>query len=194
MKRLCFILLSIIISVGLAFSQDNPIRFTKRKIRQGSKNAICVHRNKYSATERLNFYPFKNAATIKLVSFEQPDDAIIRLPMQNGKVDYSILKETIELTNEQIVTLTDILFNSAFKGGNFIFGPAEGECYVPRNAILFLDPTHNTYAFIELCFECHRFRASSEDVQTGDFCDGKYSLLKEYFIKCGIKIGVTGAK
>jgi hypothetical protein len=174
------------------FSQGPP--FSERKIKKGIKNAQCVHTNKFSINERQNFYPFKNASTIKLVSFAQPEGEIVTLPTVGGKVDYSGLKEIKDLTRNQITSLTDILFNNTYRGGNFIFGPAEAECYLPRNAILFTDSTNTTYAFIELCFQCERHRSSSDEVQTGDFCDGKYSLLKDFFVDCGIKAGVTENK
>ncbi|MBS1506762.1 MAG: hypothetical protein JSS79_08955 [Bacteroidetes bacterium] len=165
---------------------------SKRQWRKGIKNAICVHSNRYSVQQRLDFFPFKNASSIKVVSFEQPKGAIINLPMLNDKVDFSSLKEVRELTKDEINKLTDILFNNSFGKGNFVVDPPEGACYIPRNAILFADSNSEVFAFIELCFQCQRYRLSSDKIEIGNVCEGKYEMIKKFFADCGIKTGISG--
>jgi hypothetical protein len=169
---------------------------TEMQLQQEDKNHSCLHRNRYSEEQRLQFYPFNRSAGVKLVSFDNKPDAngtvVIgsnKLPMKNGAVDYFKLDEVKDLSKLQVDTLTDILYNTGYMGSIFIL--TSSGCYNPRNAILFVDKTGKTFAFLELCFECSGYRRSSEKVKTGDFCNEKYELLKNLFHKAGIEIGIT---
>jgi hypothetical protein len=108
--------------------------------------------------------------------------------MKNGRVDLTRLKETKTLSNNQVDTLTDLLYNQSYTGP--FYTNQKSGCYNPRNAVLFLDSSHQAFAFIELCFECQGHRLSSTKVKAGDFCNQKYDLLREFFATNGISFGV----
>lgn len=59
-------------------------------------------------------------------------------------------------------------------------------CYMPNNAILFLDKDDNLLEFIEICFDCNEFRTSNEEITLGDKCMQKMNLLDDFFLKSGI--------
>ena len=169
---------------------------TQEQMRQENENHTCSNTNKYSQKERRQFYPFSEADTVKIVSFDNRPDAngIIeiggnRLPMKNGKIDFTKLDETKQLNEAQIDTLTDILYNIGNRGEISVI--TESGCYNPRNAIVFVNKKGKSFAFLELCFECEGKRASSKKVKTGDFCNEKYDLLKAFFARAGIEIGIT---
>jgi hypothetical protein len=170
-----------------------PKAMTKHMQAIEDKNHECVHTTKYSLQQRLTFYPFNHAAQIILVSFDNKPDSngLIeigsnKLPMIANTIDYSKLDEIKTITNQQIDTLTGILYNNGYRGRIMIISES---CYNPRNAILFIDSIGRTFAFIELCFECGGHRESSDKVQTGEFCNEKYDLLKNFFKSSGIEIG-----
>ena len=45
------------------------------------------------------------------------------------------------------------------------------------------------FEFIELCFECSGLRLSSEKIKTGEFCDQKYEMIKDFFLRHGVEFG-----
>lgn len=188
------LLFSSIITFGQKQKEPPPPKaMTKHRQAIEDKNHECVYKTKYSLEQRLTFYPFNRAAQIKLVSFDNKPDSngLIEiggntLPMIADTVDYSKLDEIKTITNQQIDTLTDILYNNGYRGRIMIIS---GSCYDPRNAILFIDNAGRTFAFIELCFECGGHRESSDKVQTGEFCNKKYDMLKNFFKSSGIEIG-----
>jgi hypothetical protein len=164
--------------------------WTKKEIEKNKRNQGCVYTKKYSSIQRLQFFPFNKAVQIKLVSFAQPDSVIMggELPMKNGNVDYTKLKEIKTINKSEIDTLTDILFNESYRGR--FSSVSESGCYNPRNAILFVDAKGKTFAFIEICFECLGHRLSSNKIKAGDFCSQKYEYLRNFFSRNGIVFGV----
>jgi hypothetical protein len=154
-------------------------------------NRNCVHRKKLSASQRLKLFPFNKARKIQLVSFQETDSNTIEgeLPVKNGFVDYSLLKEVVTLIPSQVDSLTELLFNYGYKGVFYV--DIQNLCYQPRNAIVFVDNHNRGFAFIELCFECENYQTSSKGIKTGDFCVQKYTLLKDFFLKQGIFYGTT---
>ena len=109
--------------------------------------------------------------------------------MKNNSVDYSQLDEVKTLNKTEVQNLTNIIYNTGYKG--HIFTISESGCYNPRNAILFVDAIGKTFAFIEICFQCQGRRTSSAKVKVGEFCNQKYDLLKDFFKNAGIEIGIT---
>jgi hypothetical protein len=146
----------------------------------------CVKRYNYPLAERLKNYPFLVAADVMLVSFH---DSIRRLPMQDNKVLISKLSETRILNSIEIDSLTSLLYNYAVKGDTFSYTPAT--CYIPRNAILFINARGEAFEFIEICFECNRTRLSSTSINDGISCQAKFSLLKKFFAELGIRYGIS---
>lgn len=58
-------------------------------------------------------------------------------------------------------------------------------CYVPRHAIVY-SGSKETVAFQEICFECSGQRVEGDIVSYIDFCDSKWSELKDFFKSVGI--------
>jgi hypothetical protein len=147
---------------------------------------------KYTSIERLAKHPFNKAASVKLAAFgvksktgRVREDAQPRIPIANGKVALNKLDEIVDLTKNQIDTLTDILFNTCYKWT--INTRQTSFCYTPRNAILFFDSENNNYAFIEICFGCNKMKIGYTHVPFEDEpCNDTYRELKEFFTKLGL--------
>jgi hypothetical protein len=179
-----FFILSFQFSSGQLKSLGKPRPMTRNEEIADSTNHHCIHQNKLSINERVNKFPFNIANEIRLVSFKSNyGDG---LPMKNKKVDLSKLNESVILDKTRLDSLTDILYNTGYKGIFYTF--SEG-CYIPRNAILFIDTSGQVQAYIELCFQCGDYRLSSKKVNAGQFCTEKYNLLEVFFKTSGIKYG-----
>jgi hypothetical protein len=162
---------------------------TDRQRQKEEDNHNCIETKKYTPEERMRFYPFDVSSTIKIVSFDNLGDSAMghELPMKGDQVDFSRITEQKTLKREEIDQLTNILYNVSYKGDIFyLWGTG---CYNPRNAILFYDSSGRLLEFIELCFECHKTRLSSDKISLGDLCDQKSDLLKSFFLTLGIEIG-----
>jgi hypothetical protein len=186
---LAFVLIAV---SSVVYAQDH-LRLrppTAEEGRIAERNHSCVHRNTYTAEQRLSFYPFNRAKQVRLVSFLDSTANENALPLKNDTVDYRRLIEIKTLDKAQIDKLTDIMYNIGERAPNMIADPGAA-CYNPHNAILFADKTGHTFAYVEVCFECQRYRASSGKLKMGDFCAEKYNLLKEYFASLKVKIGIT---
>jgi hypothetical protein len=173
----------------LPIAKKPPIR-TKAQRDRDVINEGCVHKNKISKEKRSKIFPFNKATKIQLVSFQRPDSFKFTylLPTKGKTVDYSRLSEVITLTGSAIDSLTDILYNYGFKG--VFYSYSESSCiYNPANAILFLDKKDSVFAFIEICFQCWAYRVSNKKINLGDECTDKYELVKNFFLKNGIRLG-----
>ncbi|MBW4888139.1 hypothetical protein KXQ82_00365 [Mucilaginibacter sp. HMF5004] len=201
----------------LVFGQSHyPLnrRPTNAEDKLAEQNNNCLHRNKYTASQRLRFYPFNKAVYVKLVSFEDYSagppskihidgntskrvntDSIYesKIPFRNKYINYSVFKEIKVIDKFSLNKLTDILYNIGDKAPNWI-GDSGYSCYSPRNAILFIDDKGNTFAHIDICFECHQYRVSSEKIKMGEFCEQKFDIIKGFFKSTGIEYGVTRIK
>ena len=168
-----------------------PRILTRKEMANDEKNQNCFYHHKYSALQRLKFFPFNQAKEIRLVSFAQPDSVITggEIPMNKETVDTSKLIESRVVSPADINILTDLLYNRGFRGP--FYTHSRVLCYNPRNAILFLDQDGKVFAFIELGFECDGHRLSSGKVKAGDFCNQKYDLLRTFFATHGIKYGTN---
>lgn len=133
--------------------------------------------------------PFDKLASIKLTSFKPEYDTIYEpeVPMINGVPDLSRMFEVVTLDNKLSDAVANILINYDNKSGvsDYMF------CYIPRNAIVFMDNENKVIGFIELCFECQKFKAQLSDIQIGQFCGEKYDALKQIFMAAGIKYGMN---
>jgi len=179
----------------------------------------CVHRDTYTAKQRLKFYPFNKATQVILASFYGPlpnmeptdtagvyrpvhglklpgVDTVGKLkdPFNSKKVDYSAFMEQITLTQSQVTKLTDIFYNIGIRNTPLPPGVLEtadpgASCFNPRNAILFVNAKGDTFAYIEICFECERFVLYPEKIKMWDWCDDKWTLIRNYFAARGIRWG-----
>jgi hypothetical protein len=175
---------------------------TARQQKLMTKSHDCARVNNIPPAERAKNYPFINAREIQLVSFKSSYDSVWgqyfkdSLPRKNDTVVYSKLFEIRTLTQSQIDTLTDLIFNydnkSIYKPKrNVYFIGTSMNCYNPRNAILFIDKDRKVFEFIEICFECDKFYSSSDSVGFGSDCNQKLELIKDFFHRTGIEYGIT---
>lgn len=164
---------------------------TKAQTEESYRNMHCKTTEKYSAEERRAFFPFSRANKVKLISFVQPPSVIMggSIPLKSGALDTGLVKEVQELSPAEVDSLTHILYNIVYKG--YFFTETDIKCYRPRNAIVFYNDAGKLLAYIELCFECKKNVLSTQRIKTGDFCEEKYELLKDFFARMGIKYGVV---
>ncbi len=59
-------------------------------------------------------------------------------------------------------------------------------CYFPNNAILFINEDGSLLGYIEICFDCHKYRTSEQNYTLGEECSQKVNKLKELFVQAGI--------
>jgi hypothetical protein len=168
----------------------------------------CKPLNKYTNAQLWKIEPFKSAKKIEIVSFPFNDimhfdstsmteeyEANDKMPMKNGELDMSFVKEKITLDSSSNLYLMNILFNVGFKGKPTMI--ENMNCYSPRHAVLFYDNKNSSkpYVYYEICFECQHFHVFEnqeriyDKYRLGEFCDGKYKLLEDLFRKIGIKEG-----
>ena len=191
MKLIVFIILS---SVNILYAQTNDDSASK------NPDYNCKKTQNISFNKLVLNFPLNKTSKIQIVAFEYRNSIIIdgvekkefvidSLPRIGNKLDYKNLKEFYSLELPKIIELSDILYNFNFnpKKERTILGAG---CYMPRNAIVFLDKEDKIIEYIEICFEClnyHVFKKSN----FGDFCIGKIELIKTFFRQNGLKFGVT---
>lgn len=108
------------------------------------------------------------------------------------------MKEIITLSTSQIDSLTNIFFNYNFgRAENGIGSPdPDVACYKPRHAILFFKKKADVepFAYFEVCLECQYAKTFPKQYELGNFCRGKYGLLREYFRQTGITSGLEAGR
>lgn len=153
---------------------------------------------KYDLETRLNFYPFNQSAQVKLVSFDAQVDSnktfpeqknVYKLPTTNDTVCFSKLDTIISLSSQQVNTLTDILYNTCFRWT--MYQTSKDACYLPHNAIIFLDDNNKLLAYIELCFDCNQLKYSSDNIVKFEDCNFALDDLQDYFSKLGLKTSIN---
>ncbi len=165
------IILFVITSVNILFAQKTNDTVAK------DSDYNCKKTQNISFNKLAQNFPLNNTSKIQIVAFEYKDRfenkeyAIDSLPRIGNKIDYKNLKEFRSLEMPKITELCDILYNFNFnpKKEKTILGAS---CYMPRNAIVFLDNQDNIIEFIEICFECWNYDVFKES-NFGDFCTGK---------------------
>ena len=171
-------------------------------------NQECRHNGKLKKDDRRNIYPFSLAAKINVISFANRDDeappdfddsTVVHkvlpqlphfsqsTPILNDTIATAYTIDNIQLTENQIDQLTDVLYNYNFSKKTTLFSVKELGCYYPRHAIVFLDESSKVITFIEICLECRHIETDLPPESLGVFCDGKYDLLKAFFVGVGIK-------
>ena len=160
------------------------------------KNMSCVKQDKLTVSERNKIYPYNISAKVVLATYlpkekgvsvmgSEMQDYFRSLKEDRNLFDKKRFKEFIYLNDNQKNELTDIIFNYGYKKNLNI--DMHSLCYMPNNAILFLDKDDNLLEFIEICFDCDQFRTSNEEITLGDKCMQKMNLLDDFFLKSGIK-------
>jgi len=163
----------------------------------------CNFYNDYNSRKRLKRKPFGQSAKTELVSFdaefEEKLDSIVykdccrdKIPQKDSKIDRSQLKEIIRLTPMQLDSLTNIFFNFDYgRAENGIYRHPKVACYKPRHALLFFrnDADNEPFAYFEICFQCQDLRTFPRNYEVGNFCEGKFDLLRDFFRQAGITQG-----
>jgi hypothetical protein len=192
--RVLFYLTLLLIITNAAFSQKRKTipalkPLSAKDILLSELADECLFINKYTVTQRLAFYPFDKAASVKLISFKEGK----YIPVRHRLVNYNEVLEQELLTSSQIDSLTSLLYNVGFTPVNDLNIRLTGEanCYEPRNGILFLNTAGKVIEYIEICFACQRTKKSSKLIRDGEYCSTKFDLLKQFFLSTGIKYGTN---
>lgn len=166
----------------------------------------CAYYNDFTLAQRMNIVPFRHARKIELVSFEDEVEIFDTLidsipykmsrgyiPQKDKKIDRSQLIDIITLNCVQTDSLTNILFNYDYGRARYgIYTESRSGCYSPRHALLFYrkESDKEPFAYFEVCLECREVKTFPKQYKLGSFCDGKYSMLREFFRQTGIKYGL----
>ena len=157
---------------------------------------LCIQKKSINSEKRLKIYPFNIASEIKFVSFknlETQDGETFydghSIPKLNGKVDVVKLLEVKVANIYEINSLTNILFNYGLKRESNTIETVG--CYEPRNAILFYNSNGEIFEYIEICFQCKQMYYGNNKADIVQNCVIKLDLIKQIFLKSGIKFGIT---
>jgi len=167
------------------------------QVSAGKTRNDCARTSNKSFSVRLKNYPFNLAAKVLAVSFvglepvRPGDTGYVNKgdPRENDSICYSKLKEIKALSLPQVDRITDILYNYGFPGPSHQV--TQAMCFMPHNAILFIDKDGKTFAYIDICFLCEKAEMSSKRISLGDMCNGKFELIRIFFEQAGIEYGVT---
>lgn len=196
-KLIAFIAMPFLFPTSLAYSQyytlqnSVGVELKGREAVLAKKYMQCLNSNRYNTKQRRTFVPFNTASSIKIISRESDSIIITPLSVNHFYVDNSLVKESKDLTAAGIDSLTDILYNVGYTPVKLPFKLIDPgrNCYNPRNAILFLNAAGEVTHYIEYCFECERYFLSSSKIKNTEYCEQKFEMLKQFFLKQGIQYG-----
>jgi hypothetical protein len=165
----------------------------------GQSGDYCGATKKLTISEIKNKFPYSRTETIKLVSFkyiypaiQESDTAQVpvyepEIPKTNGTVDLAKMFETKTLDDKLTGKIMDILVNydNEDRSSEVAF------CYDPRNGIVFLDKENKVIGFVEICFECSRYKFEPSTMTVTHFCTEKFNALKDVFKEIGISYGTV---
>jgi hypothetical protein len=202
MKRSFKILLLVLFLHNISYSQDKS-------------NVECGFFGNKTVEERNSIFPFSEAEKVLLISY--PSTNIRKL----SKIDsvslsqfYNIEKEFIfhdslkskvfyatkvaQLKVYAINELSNLMFNYDYrlinedepKNISYIL------CYIPRNAILFLDKNEKVISVIEICFECYKYYLFPKSEEFKDVlgleCDESINYFKNLFEEYRFEVSQEG--
>ncbi|WP_131536535.1 hypothetical protein [Pedobacter nototheniae] len=196
MRKLLVAVLLLLISHSV-IAQFGPLKnlSLEEETQLMEHNSICAYRNLYNKKQRLAFYPFNKTNRISIISFDNPVFEISgEIPVKNGILDKSLVKEKRNLSDTEINNLTDLLYNYGYRSKKYGVLISKGACYDPHNAILFFNEKGKVIEYIEICFDCLGQRTSSRKIKTGENCIEKFALLRGFFSSLGIKAGTATFK
>src|SRR5690606_33824288 len=143
-----------------------------------------IKQNKLELDKKGEIESFRHGSIFKLYFDELKNDF--------SAYDADCFDEKIDLDEDQLNEFTDLIFNF----GTTIkqLGSRGSGCYIPRNVILFFDENRQLFAFIEICFQCNAYSASNKNISLNNECYKKLYILKEQFLKAGIKYGIINER
>jgi len=162
------------------------------------ENEQCIKKHNMSSTQRLNKYPFNQAFSVFVVSYNYSSistqiingkDTITiygpsHLSIKEDTLSISDLEEIFLLTPIQVDSLTNILFNYGLND-NLEYNIST-LCFDPHHAIVFLDKNGKVFEYIEICFLCNQYKSSSSKIKLHNIFDNQYYMLMSYFKQVGI--------
>lgn len=144
----------------------------------GKEKYDCIYR-KDAKTDATKKYPFLNADKIIWVQWKVAGKEIPKTisDFTGGQLNWDIFTDTISINSTNKAKLADILFNYKYtvKGTYDL----TSKCYIPRDAVLFIDKNGILFDYVEMCFECTDYRLMTKKWKF-DFCEGKLDLLAKY--------------
>lgn len=177
-----FLLVLLILTFQSCGNRLNNWRYVDRCLK-------CKKINSLTIEQRNEKFQFKNSAKIAYVSFPETKDTSIEKYFENLKPNpdtFNIIDfyEVKFLNSDQINQLSDLVYNIGFRKN--INGGRSANCYFPHNAILFLNDENELLGYMEICFDCHKYRSSSDHYTLGEECSSKINLLRSLFEEAGI--------
>lgn len=148
------------------------------------EDSKCYHNGHLSKNERRQIFPFNQAESVKIISF---NSKLGKTPIQNDTIITSKTFEIKTLSEKQIDQLTDILYNYNYSKKTNLISFTETGCYAPRHAIVFCNNSNQVISYIEICLECKKVISPLPQESLGTFCSGKFDLLRQYLASIGIK-------
>ena len=148
-------------------------------------------------------FPYNKAETIKLVSFKSDYPAVKEsdtteteipvhkpeIPKTNGQIDMTKMFEVRTLDDEGEKELMMILMNYDHQDTNSV-----AFCYEPRNGIVFFDQDQRLLGYIEICFECLRYKTDPSTITISTLFPDEFKALKTLFKGTGIIYGKDEAR
>ncbi len=144
----------------------------------------CYFNGNLSPEDRRKKFPFQAVSEIRIVSFAKNYEQL--LFDKDSLLKTALFTDNIVLQQEQIDSLTNVLFNYNYSPQTQLFEQVQLGCYEPRHAIVFLGKEKKVKYYLELCFQCRAFKSNLPDSTWGNFCSGKYDRIKESFAFAGV--------
>jgi len=169
-----FLMIVLLLGIQGAFAQN-----------EATADEACINHNKYSAKQRLKFYPFNRAKKVALISYK---DAAVEAELyatKNKLPDLEQADKVVVLNSQEVNGLTNTIYNIGYAEPVFVKTLAI-DCSTTKNAIVFLDKSGKPFEYILLYFGCDQYGYSSDKVKDGDYCTEKFDLLKQHFTTKGI--------
>jgi hypothetical protein len=164
---------------------DRVVALDEVEIAALVNDEACINHDKYTLKQRLQFYPFNRAKKVALISYK--DAAVVaELYADNNKLpDLARADKVVVLNSREIDELTNTIYNIGYAKPIFMKTLAI-DCTAIKNAIVFIDGNDKPFEYILLYFGCNQYSYSSDKVKDGDYCAGKFDLLKQHFAAKGI--------
>jgi hypothetical protein len=202
-------------AVLIFFISCNRMAYEERLERKGKIK--CGWYGKMTTEERRNTFPFNQAYKIVLISYPNYATKYVyeeittpwgeKLPGGPNVEKYTITQpiidtfkvfqrqylvyEKAELSQNQIDSLSNLLFNFKLNYRIKYTVQYESCCYKPRNSIIFYGKNDVPIFIYEMCFECfeRKFFAEKNNFENLIGCMN-HELYKEFFKQCHIKYGI----
>ncbi len=186
MRQLLLHTIILFLSIFEVSGQHKSNQYQIKGVKGADDN--CIHKSKYTITQRLRHYPFNRSDKVILASFRYHDK---NYPIKNGKVIYDSLIEHKILSKQEVIELTDVIYNNVYK--KFSGVGSITMCFFPRNAIIFIDKNGNAVETIWICFQCSRYESYSDRFGLlANNCEQKLDLIKKFFVKQRLDYGTDG--